>query len=321
MGNNILNTVTVSRDNAKPYDAFEHLCGDVFPDKKGGVLAYITVYADASYNHPSPSRPNPPLLHTIGAYVATQPNWRRFRKEWQGELDKKRLDLVHMTDFEHALNAVKSGRPLKDANPYKDWPLTDFIPFLKRLHKIIKRKSNGECRINGFVSSVIKTDFHETLPEELKDEPGCRSPYVFNVASLMHQIANWANRVGYYDPIRYVFEDGDDEAGNLQNWFRYCGNSKTAVREFRLGAGYSLIPKKGDIALQVADIGAYEFNKFFIKITEKGSYDVDMSDHRKSLVGLIPALERCELHSKSEMLKSYPKLIQFVADHGSRFMD
>ncbi|HEV8591678.1 MAG TPA: hypothetical protein VGQ55_06220, partial [Pyrinomonadaceae bacterium] len=85
----------------KSYDAFDHLCDDAFPDNlRRGLIAVLTVYFDAT-EAPNPN-PNSPLVHTVGAYVATRSNWKRFRREWKRELDMKNLEYFHLTDFEYA---------------------------------------------------------------------------------------------------------------------------------------------------------------------------------------------------------------------------
>lgn len=295
MGDNIFDSVVHFSDNDKPYDAFEHLCRSVFSDyRKGGILAYLIVYSDASYNQPSGATSALPI-HTIGAYVATDVNWRRFRKAWKSELDKKKLDHFHMTDFEYAQNAIITGKPLKADNPYCGWKRSDFVPFLRKLHRVINKKnSNGSFRMRSFIASVVKPDFDKTLPVELKDDPSCVSYYMFNAVNLMEQVAKWADENHYNDPIHYVFAGGDKEGANLENWFDYCWGSKSAQKRYRLSKGYSRIGysiewAQAEPALQAADIAAFEFNKLVVKATKNGSFEIDQNELRKSLLNLCNA--------------------------------
>jgi hypothetical protein len=288
-------------------------------------LAYLTVYSDASYNHSTASSPDPRLLHTVGAYIATRTNWRRFRKEWKRELDKKGLDHFHMTDFEYAQSAIRSGRTLRATHPYYGWKGDEFVPFLRRLHGVINRKdSNGQFRMRAFIASLVRPDFDKTLPAELQDEPGCKSHYLFNVVMVMEQIAQWADSEGYHDPIHYVFAGGDGEGANLENWFNHCWSSETARKRFRLSNGYSRIGydiewMKDEPALQAADIAAYEFNKLALKAAERGGFEIDENELRKSLLNLSRTAHRGGLLTEMELRKAFPPMVAFKKRHGSGF--
>ena len=154
----------------------------------------LIAYFDASYNHPSATRPDPALLHTVGAYIGHVDDWRKFRKEWRLELGKKGLTDFHMNKYERALSDTTQDRELKQANPYNGWQREDFAPFLQRLHAVLRRKNaNGFARLEGIGVSIRKADFDSMLPAELKVDEGCKSHYIFNVAANMGHVGAWAN--------------------------------------------------------------------------------------------------------------------------------
>lgn len=291
-------------------------------------MTYLIVYSDASYNQPTAKYPTQPLLHTVGAYVATDTDWRRFRKEWRGELAKKKHNHFHMTDFEYAQNAAITGKSLKESDSYYGWGPNDFVPFLKRLHGVINRKRrDGSFRMSAFIASLVKPDFDKTVPAELKDDPGCRSHYIFNVVNVMEQIARWADRNNYYGSIHYVFAGGDQGApGNLESWFNYCFKSKTATKKFRLSKnrsdkGYEIEWMKIEPALQAADISAYEFNKLAIKAAERGNFEIDEGELRKSIINLCRTSHRGGLLTEKELIEAFSKMVEFKKKHGSGFID
>jgi hypothetical protein len=181
----------------------------------------LIAYFDASYNHPSPTRPDSPLLHTVGGYIGTAQDWRKFRKEWRGELLKKGVPDFHMNKYEKALSETIQGRELKETNPYHGWSREDFTPFLQRLHNVLRRKNtNGLPRLEGIGQSIKKADFDSMLPDELKDDPGCKSYLMFNIASNMAHAAMWASYNKYDDEIHYVFASGDLEDANIARFLR-----------------------------------------------------------------------------------------------------
>lgn len=269
------------------YDAWEHLCADAFDGSERGVIALLTAYFDASYNQP----PSHPLIHTVGGYAAFIDDWKRFRKEWREELQKKGLAYFHMNEFEYARSTIIAGRTLSQSSPYFGWPEEAFIPFLKRLHQVINRKRrDGSFRMAGFINSVGIPDFLNALPNELKDDPGCKTHYIFNVAVLMEHMAQLLNKERYNGLIHYVFAGGDGEGGNLERWFDQLYRNDLARKHYRLSKGYSRIGydiqwAKSEPALQAADIAAFEFNKAAL-IAAETKQPLKLDAVRKSLPNL-----------------------------------
>ena len=304
-GDNILDESDSRKENDSskgddtPYDAWEHICADAFDYPKRGLIALLTVYFDATYNQPSKSRPNQPILHGVGCYLARYEDWKRFRREWRIELGKKGLPYFHMTDFERAKALVKAGKPLEESSHYYGWSVDEFEAFQKRLYRHINRqRPDGTYRVVAFNSSLIKTDFDKTRPAELKNDPECKSHYIFNVANLMKGIARWCNENSVRDPIHYIFSDGDKEGNNLYNWFKHCWQYETSRKYYHLSKGYSRLGPnvsydtqfmEGEPALQAADIVAYEMNKIAIEIAERGHANILLAELRKTLPFLCKA--------------------------------
>jgi hypothetical protein len=303
------------------YDAWEHLCADAFDHSTRGSVALLTVYSDASYNQPTSANPNPILLHTVGAYMATREDWRKFRREWKKELDKRGVNDFHANKFERARSDTIAGRHLSKNNPYCGWVSDDFVPFQRRLQDVINRKrKDGTFRTGGFIASVVKADFDKTLPSELKNDPGSRSHYIFNVVMIMEKIAAWAEDNRYYDPIHYVFAGGDGEGGNLENWFDDCFRNKAARNRYRLSKGYSRIGysiewAQKEPALQAADMAAYEFNKVSLLAAEKGRM-VTEDEVRKSLLNLCRTRHEGMLLTERELVPSFKQMLAFYKKHG-----
>jgi hypothetical protein len=287
----------MNASNVLEYDAWEHICADAFDNPKKGVIALVfplTAYFDAGANYPSPTRPDPPLLHTVGCYLARYDDWKKFRKEWRKELDKKEVCFFHMKDFEYALAAIRRGERHKIGrkNPFKELNEDEFVPLLRRVHGVINRKKkDGSYRMVEFASSVVKPDFDKTLPDELKNDPECKSYYILNVSNVMKMIALWCSTNVIYDPIHYIFAGGDGEGGNIEKWFRFCWNSEQDRGYYRLNKGYTRMgydiqEMEAEPAIQAADIAAFEFNKVAQEIAQRGNVDIPLDELRKSLPSL-----------------------------------
>lgn len=314
---------------AREYDAREHICLDAFDNPKKGVIALVfplTAYFDASENRLSPTRPNSPLLHTVGCYLATVEDWRKFQKEWRLELGKKNVPYFHMKDFEYALSAIKRGERDKVSSKsfYKNWGEDEFVPFQNRLYRTINRKrKDGSYRLVGFVSSVVKEDFDKTLPDELKGDPECQSYYIFNVANLMKAIAFWCSQNVIYDPIHYIFAGGDNEGGNIERWVDYLWNKDEQSKNFfRLNKGYSRagydIQWMQDVSpLQAADIVAYEFNKVAVEVTGRGYVaEIPLEELRKSLPNLCKTAHFGLALGREYLLDAFAQIIRLRKSKG-----
>lgn len=278
----------------------------------------FTVYLDASQNRPSATRPDPPLIHTVGCYLARKTDWDKFRKEWIIELAKKKVSHFHMKDFEYAQAAIKRGERerISRKNPFRDWSEDEFLPFINRLYRTINRKrEDGSYRVVAFNSSVVTTEFDQTLPVKLKDDPECQSYYIFNVANLMKMIGFWCSGKAFYDPVHYIFSGGDGEGGNLERWFNYCMKDESSRQFFRLSKDYSRLGydiqwMKDEPALQAADIVTYEFNKVAIRVTENPDVTIPLDEMRKSLPILCKAQHFSFTLTGGELREAFAQIIR-----------
>jgi hypothetical protein len=286
----------------------------------------LIAYFDASYNQPSPTRPDPPLLHTVGGYIGHVNDWRKFRKEWRGELRKKGVPDFHMNKYEKALSEIIQGRQLRQSDPYYGWQREDFAPFIQRLHKVLRRNNaNGVARFEGIGSSIKKADFDSMLPDELGDDEGCKTYYMFNVAANMGHVAMWASYYNYSDEIHYVFASGDGEDGNIARFFDSIWKDEKARQFFRLTkhfspAGYELGSAQTEPCLQAADVAAYEFNKLALHCLEN-NYEIDPSAVRKSVLNLCrePNNNFPLLLAGDRMRRAFDAMVAFKKKHGGAF--
>ena len=254
----------------------------------------ITAYFDASYNQPKPNSTDS-LVYTVACYFGDRPNWNKFRKEWRTALEKSGLSRdfhFHMNKFEYARAQAIAGGELENKNPYYGWSKADFDRFLDRMHRIINRRSkSSKPRLAPFQATVIRSDFDEARPKELKSDLECRSYYIFCVSAIMDAIRQWADENNYYDPVHYIFAKGDKEGGNLHRWFDYCWKHEDLRHRFRLGKGYSRVPHSMQFsavepALQAADVAAYEFHKFAVSWIESGLQEIEKARLRAAIKSL-----------------------------------
>jgi hypothetical protein len=275
----------------------------------------VTAYFDASYNHPKGSTANDPRVHTVAAYLARQDDWRKLRKEWKRMLDAHQIPYFHVSEFEHPRNVAIRGRgKISSKSPYAGWTPEKFNLFEKGLHKVINRKrSDGKPRITARTSNILVKDYEETLPDDLKNHPECRSYFILNVVNVMRAIGIWADEEDYHEPIHYIFSDGDDDIGDLNRWFNRCFQHEATISQYRLAKEFSRAPypriqgMKQEPALQMVDCPAYELNRAVIEWAKSDFQSIPMSELRPSLSSL------CRIdHFGTTLMK--PELLKFYDD-------
>lgn len=59
------------------------------------MVGDLSLYFDESYSH-APE----PRVYTVGGYLSTDTQWRKFRKEWHKILEAEGVDYFHMVDYQ-----------------------------------------------------------------------------------------------------------------------------------------------------------------------------------------------------------------------------
>jgi hypothetical protein len=276
-------------------------------------VCLVTAYFDASYNHPKGKSVNDPRVHTVAAYLARQDDWRKLRKEWRRVLDAYQVPFFHVREFDYARNvAIRGQGKISSRSPYVGWAPEKFSLFEKGLHKVINRKrSDGKPRIVSRTSNILINDYEETLPDDLKNHPECRSYFILNVVNVMRAIGVWADQENYHEPIRYIFAGGDDDIGDLGRWFNKCFQHEATISQYRLDKGFSQMPypdiqwMKHEPALQMVDCPAYELNRAVIEWAKSDFQPILKSQLRASLSSLCRIDHFGVTLTKRELLRFY----------------
>jgi hypothetical protein len=224
------------------YDAFRNMCAALcLPNKS--LIAVLTVFLDESYNQPTIKKPNDPLLYTVGCWVSTALQWKRFAKQWRAALRNAEIEWFHMSEYESRLNQ------------YEDWSDLKRVGVLKRLHRIIK-----EHTIYGVTISVNCAAYDEVVTGDLKRAFG-KSYYGFDVRMIMKSVAEWADKNNQPGPIHYVFAELKGQGNELDKIFTECLKDAGVRKWLRLSGTWTKGLMRDVTQLQAADIVAYELNK------------------------------------------------------------
>ncbi|MFN2492253.1 MAG: DUF3800 domain-containing protein [Pyrinomonadaceae bacterium] len=227
----------------REYDPIRHLANTVFPDdvlldasapRLMFMVGNFTLYFDESCSHPPA-----PLVYTVAGYLATDVQWRKFRKEWRRILEGEGLDHFHMVKFQ-------ACKP-----PYDAWSKEKRIHFLASLHSVIHKRT-----LMSFATTANIEDFNSLTLEQQRD---LISPHVFAAKNCLKGVGFWAaSNIVNHPVIAYIFEEGQPHQRQLS---RLVDSLTDEDKSFFRMASLSFAGKKSLNPLQSADVVAYEASK------------------------------------------------------------
>jgi hypothetical protein len=204
----------------------------------------LTAYFDESYNHRTDQDPDDPLVYTVGCWISTFDQWKKYDKKWRTELATAGVEWFHMSKYETR------------RDEYKDWSQLKRIGVLKRLHRIIK-----DHAMQGVSISVNCADFDHVIKTTNWKRTFGKTCYGFGVRMAMKFIAEWADDQAIHDPIHYLFAELKGQGGELDEIFRRSLKDPAVKKWLRLTGMWTKGSMPDVRQLQAADIVAYEVNK------------------------------------------------------------
>jgi Protein of unknown function (DUF3800) len=198
------------------------------------MVGDFTLYFDESYSYSPEAR-----VYTVGGYLSTDVQWKKFRKEWRETLEAQGLDYFHMVDFQ----ACK--------RPYDVWTKEKRAHFLASLHHVIHKRT-----LMSFATTADIEGFENLTPEQRNV---LVSPHVFAAKNCMKQVGFWAaENIINYPVIAYIFEEGQPHERQMA---RLVETLTDEDKWFFRMASLIFAKKKSLNPLQAADVVAYESMK------------------------------------------------------------
>lgn len=192
---------------------------------KDSSMAMFTAIFDGS------GSPNDTAAVVVAGFVGKVEQWIELERNWKDCLNDFGVSAMHMREFAHSVGEFASWKDDEQRRRR----------FLSRLISII------QTRVwHSFASAVIMEDYKKV------DSKYCLSefskPYALAGCSCLSKLHNWATKWAKgEDGIQIVFEDGDEDKGDLM---------RAAKKHF--GAAPAFLKKERSVAFQAADILAYE---------------------------------------------------------------
>lgn len=202
-------------------------------------------YFDASGTQKNPDgqgRYSPAVA--VSGYIATPKQWSNFQKEWEIVMDIAGIPYFHMTDF---VARVKE---------YKGWTQEKRDQIIQALIAVIQRNV-----MYGIGALVLLSDYREVINTEFR-QAVVGQPFTFCSKMCLFAAAQWAERIGYKDNIRYVFDDGDQHKQDILKAHTHACTDEELSTFYRFSTGSLTFGHKDKVTpIQAADILAYEMYK------------------------------------------------------------
>jgi hypothetical protein len=188
-------------------------------------MTRFTVYFDAS-GHPDGTK-----VLSVAGFIATVEHWIRIERKWKKVLGDYGVASLHMKDFAHSTGEFVGWKENK----------TKRRLFLSALIDILRPLVHA-----SFACSVDLVEYRRV--DELMRVRKLISPLALTGIKCIGTARERAEEMGIKnEDIRFVFEDGDQDRGNLASCI-----------EHDFGFAPTFEKKSSSVAFQAADLLAYE---------------------------------------------------------------
>jgi hypothetical protein len=178
----------------------------------------------------------------VAGYVFETEQVVRFNVEWQEVLDQFGLKFFHMVDCAHGTGEF-AGRGKKER-----------IEIEARCIGIIKRRA-----LFGLVASVAESDYMEIAA----GRHGLGGAYVICLQWCITGVAAWVEKHEIQGSIAYFFEAGH-ALQSIANAAMNDLSMRPVIKEASLYNSHTFIPKSGALALQAADLLAWQWHRDWV---------------------------------------------------------
>lgn len=211
-------------------DVFSDLVDAILPGN-GGKVAVLHAYFDASER--------PGGVYCVAGFAFAKEQAKKFNRDW------KRLFVdfggCHMKELAHGAGRFK-GLDSKQRGGLQVEAV-----------KIIRKRFTY-----GVIVSCDKTEIESMLPKWINGLQGAY-PVCCHIAmiALGHQI----EKSGHENEVAYFFESGDQWSGAAHDFMGRADKSPELKKAYR-HRSHAFVNKDGALALQAADMLAWEWTKF-----------------------------------------------------------
>jgi hypothetical protein len=201
-----------------------------------GPFAMLTVAFDASGHAKQP-------VLVVAGFIASAEEWLLFDIDWRKRLAADGLNSFHMQEYAQASGPFKVFKNEERRRQLLLADLTDII------FQYARRK---------FGAAVVNSDLASQISEQER-KAFALSAYGIAGRGAVGNVDEWAKENPVERDIRYVFEDGDFNKGDLMRRMAEDGFAAPSFEPKTDRPGRNGSTMQGFTALQAADTLAYEY--------------------------------------------------------------
>ena len=208
----------------------EHIARSVWLDyfSQANLVAMFTAYFDAS------GKKDTPVL-VVAGFVSEVRRWTEFSTRWKGLLAEQSFEYFHMNKF------VARKKPFDKWGP---GPSPERDSFFKQLVETSLRWTNKT------ISTIVPRRSYNAVNRHFQLDETFGGPYSLAGIGCIVRTLKWARRQKIESLIEFIFEDGDEGKGRLD---------ELARRRLKVEPDFK---SKQLAPLQAADLVAWEHAKF-----------------------------------------------------------
>jgi len=178
----------------------------------------FSIYIDDSGTDPNQ------VVAVAAGWIAKTPAWAALTKEWLRIQTDHGFSCMHMAEF---VNGAKKTE-------FEHWSLSTKEIVLEKLGSQVIGNA-----LKGFSMGIIKKDFDEIVPPELRTL-GHKNHYTYAIRAVLGLIHKWRIQEGIFDaehPIEYIFDHmdkNDPRRLEIENVFATVGTEDESLVNYGL---------------------------------------------------------------------------------------
>ena len=182
----------------------------------------------------------------IAGFVGAQEEWGVFERRWRREIEQAGVRQFHMAEFES-----RQGE-------FVGWSEGRREQFLERLMELIRARD-----LEGVGSGLVMADYDRLSDDEKAwmTHGNPEQPYFLCFQHCVVEAVSRANALPSAERVAFVFDRQDDFQAEATRLYNRMKDQVDWPNRFRLADFVSFASKRETVALQAADLLAYETYK------------------------------------------------------------
>jgi len=259
------------------YSPIQHLAYALFLNHSPHERFFVMLNSHTTYFDASGTKQGKMLV--VGGFISSVGDWLDFENEWKEVLDRWKVPYFHMKQFTACRNPFDN----------KKWEREEYRKvFLNDLIGVIARN------VDYGPLNILSIADWETVNKEYCMQEERMTPFAVAGCMAITGAYEWCKTHAVpSNQVKFVFEDGDDDKGDLMHWCKRCWKFTPSF-----GPKYSDNPTDYPLTpLQACDFIAWEVRRAETNATDPKT-NLDTFELRKCFNELLRRVKHDDKHEK-----------------------